>query len=133
MNYRNFIATLKSQTSSLPYKQQLQFAVMICKKLYFEYQNFVEIYQWGDADLLMDAINLCENSIVNPVDVDQLKALLSKINLITPDMDDFGGSEIGSYALNASASVYDTLEFIMDQDKIHIFNYCCPTKIPHKK
>ena len=36
-------------------------------------------------------------------------------------MDDFG-SEIGSYALNSSAAVYETLEFITDKDKTHIYN-----------
>jgi uncharacterized protein YjaG (DUF416 family) len=123
MNYRDYIALLKIQTNSQPYKQQLEFAVMICKKLYFEYKNFVEIYQWGDADLLMDAINICDRSkIANSSDLDQIKELIPKIDLITPHMDDFGGSEIGSYALNASASVYETLEFIIDQDKTHIFN-----------
>lgn len=36
-------------------------------------------------------------------------------------MDDFG-NELGSYALNASAAVYESLEFIIDQDKTHIYN-----------
>lgn len=95
---------------------------MICKKLYFEYQKFVEIYQWGDVDLLMDAINLCNRSIENEVAVTQIKELIHKVDLVTPHMNDFEGSEIASYALNASASVYETLQFITDKDKIHIFN-----------
>jgi hypothetical protein len=36
-------------------------------------------------------------------------------------MDDFG-SELGSYALNASASVYETLQFITDKDCTHIYS-----------
>jgi uncharacterized protein YjaG (DUF416 family) len=122
MNYTDYITLLKIQTNSQPRLQQLKFAVTICKKLYFGYKNFVEVYQWGDADLLMDAINICERSITNSSDLDQIKELIPKIDLITPHMDDFGGNEIGSYALNASASVYETLEFIIDHDKTHIFN-----------
>ena len=38
-----------------------------------------------------------------------------------PDMDDFG-SELASYALNASASVYETLEFLVDNNAAHIVN-----------
>ena len=122
MNYRDFIRILKNQTTSQLYKEQLHFAILICKKLYFDYQKFTEKYQWGDADLLMDAINLCQQSIENYANISQIKELLPKINSITPDMDDFGSDYLGSYALNASASVYETLEFIIDQDKTHIFN-----------
>ena len=122
MDYQEYIRLLKIQINSQSYKQQLEFAVMICKKMYLEYQNFVGVYKWGDANLLMDAIKICDNSKDNYVDINQVKELIPTIDLIIPDMDDFGGSEIGSYALNASVSVYETLEFIIDQDKSHIFN-----------
>jgi hypothetical protein len=39
---------------------------------------------------------------------------------VTPDTEDFG-SELGSYALNASASVYEALEYLLDNDNKHIF------------
>lgn len=39
-----------------------------------------------------------------------------------PDMDDFGSNELGSYALNASAAVCETLEFLLDNDPVHIQN-----------
>jgi len=94
---------------------------MICKKLYLDYKNFVEVNQWGDADLLMGTINICDSSIAQLPDIAKIKEFISKIDLITPHMDDFG-TALGSYALNASASVYETLEFITDQDNTHIFN-----------
>jgi uncharacterized protein YjaG (DUF416 family) len=121
MNYREYTTILKSQTSSQAYLPQLKFAVLICKKLYFDYQNFTEVEKWGDANLLMDAINLCQQSIENSINAEEVEALLPKIDLITPDMDDFG-NEPGSYALNASAAVYETLQFIIDKDKTHIYN-----------
>ena len=121
MNYHDYISRLKIKTNLQPYKKQLEFAVMICKKLYCEYQQFVKVYQWGDADLLMDAINVCQQSIENSADIYSIKELILKIDIIIPHMDDYG-SESGSYALNASASVYETLEFIVDKDKIHIYN-----------
>ena len=121
MNYREYTTILKSQTSSQAYLPQLKFAVRICKKLYFDYRNFTEVEKWGDANLLMDAINLCQQAIQNSINAEEVKALLPKIDLITPDMDDFG-NELGSYALNASAAVYETLQFIIDKDKTHICN-----------
>jgi uncharacterized protein YjaG (DUF416 family) len=121
MNYQEFTSILKTQIFSQPYLAQLRFAILICKKLFFDYQKFTEIYNWGNADLLMDAIKLCENAIDNSVDVNYVKDLMPRIDVITPHMDDFG-SEISSYALNASASVYETLAFIIDKDKTHIYN-----------
>jgi uncharacterized protein YjaG (DUF416 family) len=121
MNYINFTTQLKSNTSKFSYKPQLKFAVLICKKLYFDYQKFTEIYNWGNADLLMDAILISERAIENTIDINVVNLLLPKIDLIVPDMDDFG-SELGSYALNSSLSVYETLQFIEDKDSIHIYN-----------
>jgi uncharacterized protein YjaG (DUF416 family) len=121
MNYREYTAILKHQTSSLVYQPQLKFAILICEKLYFDYQKFSELEKWGDPTLLMDAINVCQQVLENSVDIGRVKALIPKIDLITPDMDDFG-SELGSYALNASAAVYETLEFITDRDQTHIYN-----------
>ena len=121
MNYRDYTTLLKSQTSSQAYQPLLEFAVLICKKLYFDYQKFTEVEKWGDANLLMDAIKICQQTLENTADTNEVKALIPQIDSITPDMDDFG-SELGSYALNASAAVYETLEFITDQDKTHVYN-----------
>ena len=122
MNYRGYIAILKNQTNSQSYEEQLLFALMICKKLYFQYLKFVDKYQWGDADLLLDAINFCEQSIKQSADSIKINELLPRIDSIIPDMDDFQSDFQASYALNASITVYETLEFIKDQNKNHIYN-----------
>jgi uncharacterized protein YjaG (DUF416 family) len=122
MTYQEFTTTLKRQTFNQSYEPQLKFAVMICKKLYFEYQHFTEVFNWGDANLLMDAITVCQQATEKSVAVNQITELLHQIDFITPDMDDFGSSEVASYALNASAAVYETLQFITDRDKTHIYN-----------
>lgn len=122
MNYRDYITILKKQTKSQQYEEQILFALMICKKLHFEYEKFVNKYQWGDAGLLMDAINFCQLAIGKPIDLKRIDEFLPKIDLIIPDMDNFESDLQASYALNASISVYETLEFIKDQDKTHIYN-----------
>jgi uncharacterized protein YjaG (DUF416 family) len=121
MNYQKFTTLLKNQASSLSYGRQLEFAITISKKLCFDYQKFFEVYQWGDPDLLMDAINLCQLAAESNIDKAKVKTFITKVESITPDMDDFG-TEIVSYALNASASVHETLEFLVDRDSIHIYN-----------
>jgi uncharacterized protein YjaG (DUF416 family) len=112
MNYRDFIELLKQQTSTQKHESE---------KLYVDYKRFSEIENWGNADLLMDAINVCQQALQNSIDNSKIKELLPQIDSITPHMDDFG-SELGSYALNASAAVYETLQFILDNDNTHVYN-----------
>jgi uncharacterized protein YjaG (DUF416 family) len=122
MTYKDYTSLLLKYTSEGKFEYQLKFAISVCKKLYFDYQKFTEVYEWGDANLLMDAIKICQQAIENPIDKNQLEALITEVDLIIPDMDDFGGTELGSYALNASAAVAETIGFIVDHDKIHIYN-----------
>lgn len=43
------------------------------------------------------------------------------VDLIVPHTNDFGSAP-GSYALNASAALYETLEYILDKNSQHIYN-----------
>ncbi|HYH16724.1 MAG TPA: DUF416 family protein, partial [Flavisolibacter sp.] len=69
----------------------------------------------------MDAIQFCEKAKQGVIDVNKVKTMLAKVEAITPDTEDFG-DYLGSYALNAAASVYNTLQFILDKDQLHIYN-----------
>ncbi len=121
MNYQHFTKVIQIQISSLTHKKQLALALKICKELFIDCKTFSETYNWGDPDSLLDGINLCEKALNGEIDYSKISALMPKIYSVIPDTDDFG-SELGSYALNASASVYETLEFLMDNDKSHIIN-----------
>ena len=121
MNYEEFNTEIKKQIEFLSYERRLEFAILIAKRLYFDYQKFSEVYNWGDPDLLMDGINICQQSLSYFIDNNQINELLLKIDLIRPDMDDFG-DELGSYALNASTAVYESLQFLIDKDQVHIYN-----------
>jgi uncharacterized protein YjaG (DUF416 family) len=121
MNYKEYVWLFKKQLETLSFQKQLDFAFTICKKLYFDYEKFVEVHQWGDAELLMDAIKLCEQGRAGLVDIQEIEKMLESVDSITPDMDDFG-DEISSYGLNASAAVYESLQFLIDKDKAHIYN-----------
>ncbi len=121
MNYKEYVLLFKKQLYALPYQKQFELALTVCKKLYFDYEKFVQVHQWGDIDLLMDAIKLCDQGKAGLVDRLEIERMLPRVDAITPDMDDFG-DEISSYGLNASAAVYETLQFIIDKDKVHIYN-----------
>jgi|SRR5688572_11712717 len=119
MKYEDFDRTFKSQTTNLSWEKQLSLSVSICKKLFYDYQKFSERNDWGDPDLLLDAINLAEKSLSHNRDMTAVTALLQKVNEITPDTEDFVDA---SYALNACTAVYETLEFTVDSDPTHIYN-----------
>ena len=121
MNYKDFTAEIKRRIPKLSYSRQLELSIIICKKLLPEYQIFSQAYEWGEPKLLSDAIKKCEQALTVKPNIPELKTMLPKIDKIVPHMDDFG-DYMGSYALNASASVYETLQFIIDKDATHIFN-----------
>ena len=123
MTYQEFTNRLQDQITLLSPKRQLETAIKICKELFFDYQNFSEFYKWGNPDFLLDGIDLSEKALDGNLDFSKIKELIPKIDSVIPDTEDFG-SELGSYALNASVSVYETLEFLIDNDKTHITNIC---------
>jgi len=119
MIYQEFITKFKAHTKEITYQQQLNLAISVCKKLFFDYQEFSQQNKWGDLDTLLDAINLISQSLNLQPDTGQTKQMLQRIEAITPDTEDFDNA---SYALNACAAVYESLEFILDKDPQHVFN-----------
>ena len=69
--------------------------------------------------ILLDVITFVKAIDDKPLDVAKTKTLLGKIENITPDTGDF---EDASYALNACAATYETLEYLIDKDSSHIVN-----------
>lgn len=122
MKYDEFITKFNKQVFSLDYDRQLTLAIDVCKKLYFDYVDFSEKYQWGNNDVLLDAINLVEQSKFSDIKQSLIDKTLSQLDTITPDMDDFGSDELGSYALNACVAVYNSIQFIADKQPKHIYD-----------
>jgi len=121
MNYQEFIDILKKQVLALTDKRKLEFALVVCKKLYFDYQKFYDIEKWGDPELLMDAIRMCEHRANTVADKAKYEAMKKRVETITPDTNDFGTCD-GSYALNACASLLHTLDFILNNDPVEILS-----------
>lgn len=119
MKYEDFIKLFQAKVNSLSYQKQLNLAISVCKKLFPDYNNFYLENNWGDPNILLDAIKICELFDLNKASILSIKKLLTKVNEITPSTEDF---ENASFALNATAAVYETLEFLIDNDKKHIFN-----------
>lgn len=101
------------------YEEQLELAILVCKRLFPDYKNFYTENSRGDPNVLKDTIQFCQNQDKETLNINIIDNLLLKIDDITPETEDF---ENASYALNACTSVYETLEFIKDKNQNHIIN-----------
>jgi uncharacterized protein YjaG (DUF416 family) len=119
MDYQEFTSRFMKQVDELSYERQLDLALNVCKKLFFDYQKFYEENDWGNPDVLLDAINIIEQAKVVRLDQKNLKSILQSINEVAPDAEDFGEA---NNAINASGAIYETIEFLLDRDKTHIYN-----------
>ena len=120
MNDEEFIQKFKSHIDMLSNDERLLFSIEICKQLFFDYHRFVEVHKWGNSDLLMDAIKMCESGSHGMVELSQLRSMLKKVDAITPDTERFG-DEISSCALNAATAIGETLVFMINHNKDHIY------------
>ena len=106
----------KSKTETL-----IVFSIDICKRLIDDYVDFYNKYNWGNPDILKEAIKYCEETEFKQIDRGKIKNLIHKVEKVTPDTEDFENIEV-SYALNSACAVLDLLEFIMKQEKIYVSN-----------
>lgn len=97
------------------------FSIDICNRLIDDYFDFYIKYNWGNPNVLNEAIKYCEETNFTKIDKEKVKDLINKVEKITPDTEDFENIEV-SYALNSACAVLELLEFIMGQDKINVSN-----------
>lgn len=98
----------------------VDFGLNICERLLPDYVLFSENRSWGNAAVLKDSINFCRNK-ENTQKYTAIQNYLDKLDPNIPDMDAFGDFD-GSYALNASAALYELLEYLLDKDTSHMYN-----------
>jgi uncharacterized protein YjaG (DUF416 family) len=122
--YLSFIEDLNKLIDNASYDRKYRLALEICKRLYPEYKSFAAKKKFGDAELLMNAIEFCEKTLMNKdTNKDLLNELIEKTENIIPDTEDFSGWDV-SYALNASVSVSELLKFTQDSNNKHISDIC---------
>ncbi|MBD1366212.1 DUF416 family protein [Mucilaginibacter sp. ZT4R22] len=122
MTQKDFNKKLTKQLSSLPAYRTVEFGLYVCRKLYPDYVFFSVRNQWGDANLLQEAIDYCDaNKHLKDIKNFNTQRLIGAVDIITPDTEDFGDWD-GSYALNACTAVLDLLGYLIDGDVSHAIN-----------
>jgi uncharacterized protein YjaG (DUF416 family) len=114
MNWTEYREQLIKNLEVLSSERKLDFAIEVCEKLLPDYKAFYNEYKWGDLNSLADGLVLCkQNANGLDTDVKSIERLISGIEKITPDTEDFGEVS-GSLALNSAGAISETLNFILD-------------------
>lgn len=118
MTYNGFTIQFRQHVHKLSYSNQFKLAIAVCKRLFPDYKDFVQQYNRGDPDVLLDAIDFCQRFFNNGGNPERLKEYAGNIFSNCPDSEDF---ENASYAINACLAVYATLKFLEDRDTEYIY------------
>jgi hypothetical protein len=119
MTYKIFTDIFRQQVATLSFEKGLHLATTISKELFPDYLHFFERHNWGAPERLTKGISVCERSITEASAIEEIKALAAEVHSVTPDTEDFGDWD-GSCALNAAASVWFALTYLVDKDPRHL-------------
>ncbi|WP_350284654.1 DUF416 family protein [uncultured Croceitalea sp.] len=113
---------LGKKLKKLTKRNKLLFAFWVSKRLFNNYVYFNKRMSFGDIDAMLDAINLIEESLkTDTTNIDEVKRVITSIDNNAPDMDDFS-TILASFALDSCNSLYESLEYILDEDDSHVIN-----------
>jgi uncharacterized protein YjaG (DUF416 family) len=121
MTRSEFKNLFDAKTDRLNPDQLIGFGLNICERLLPEYITFSEKHHWGNVELLKECIELARFSKGRELSHSDIKSYLNKLDPIIPDTEDFGDFD-GSYALNASAAVYELMMYLIDKNPQHIYS-----------
>ena len=118
----DFLKSVESKITKLSFKQQVLFAVLICEKLLPNYRQFSERENWGNIEVLEEAIVMLYQFLQDiELNDEELDGIYEKIIEITPDVEQFEG-DMASYALDTCSAVSDSVEFLLSEDLSYLLN-----------
>lgn len=113
-------AALTRELLSLRPKHQIAFAASCCERLLPNYYAFAYLEKWGDVSILREALDEIWRYVeVGNVDTVRFEHLLHLCIDQVPDTESFSG-QWTSAALDASASIYETLHCCIDENVEHV-------------
>ena len=122
-----FINEISQLLNLLSHKAKVLFAALTSERLYPHYVIFEERNNWGDSQLLQEALSVIYQYLIdeNLITDEEIKDITTRIELVTPDTEDFDGI-VTSFALDACTSLCSTLDFIIsrnDDDILDVATY----------
>lgn len=107
---------IQEAVSNLDFQTQLAFMYLISQRQLNNYIVFSKHYKTGNPDIVTQAIKLMRDFIFNKVDLQQVEEVKDFVENEAPDLEDFPGNILASFALNTCSLIYECLEYITDKD-----------------
>lgn len=109
-----------NKLEELDFPRQLAFAYLTCERLYPNYVYFSNNFDFGNPDILKEAIDFLYLNIFkkNP-NKNKINNLIKEIEKNTPDTEDFTTTFVSS-ALDACTAIGDSLDFLVDKDFLRV-------------
>ena len=123
LTFDEWLPVLKVKLPPLGYRRSLAFAASCCERSLPNYTVFASEAHWGEPQVLAEALDLTWRlaQVRKPEELHSLaKALLKAVGKITPDTEGSFDSLLTSAALDAAASITETLGYALDQNTNHI-------------
>jgi len=121
MDSTRFYERLSKQLTVLPKERLIGFGLDICERLLPDYIGFYQEFNWGNPEILKESIQYIKDSVLNGVDEEQVNQLLTRLEEVLPDTEEFP-DPLGTYALNAGCAVFELLEYLTDPEIDHLLN-----------
>jgi uncharacterized protein YjaG (DUF416 family) len=121
MDATQFYEQLSNQLLLLPKHRLTGFGIRICERLLPDYIDFHRQFNWGDPEILKQAIQHGKDSLSNAVDNEKVKQLLIDLEAVLPDTEEFI-DPLTNYALNAGCAAFELLEYLIDPEIDHLLN-----------
>lgn len=114
------INEIREKLQKLSFSKQMAYFYIIAKKLFPHYQTFSEKENYGNPDILIAILKYFETFNLNvEIEPEQPAKYLKALEKIVHHTEDFGGTQLSSFAMDVCSFYYEVLEYIDDKDSEH--------------
>ncbi|MDP4151298.1 MAG: DUF416 family protein [Bacteroidota bacterium] len=111
-----------NQLKDLDSTKQMTFAYLTCERLYPNYVNFSRQYNFGDPEILKDALDrIYRYLLYKEIDKEKLILLIKEVEENTPEPGDFD-SILASSALDACTAIIESLNSLVNDQPPQLDN-----------
>src|SRR5688572_17894980 len=112
-----FREEIKNELLNVSFKGHVVFGVLICERLYPNYEAFQQRFDWDKDGVVAESIAVARKCLErnHSIDEEVIERLRDELDLVTPDTEDFPGA-LTSFALDACNSIYSVLKYLTDKD-----------------
>ena len=111
------IVQIQTAVQSLSIEKQIAFTYLMAFRLSYNYKTFCKQNNWGSPYTFDRLLLAIKGVVLNKQKISNIEEkLIDEIENIAPDTNDFGGNILATAALDACGVLYETLEFMSNNN-----------------